>query len=88
MAASGNWHVYLLRCSDGSLYAGVALDLPRRIRQHNGEIAGGARFTRGRRPVSLAWSETHADRASAQRREAEIKGLSRRAKLELIARKA
>ena len=84
-SGTAGWSVYLLRCSDGSLYAGVARDLDRRLRQHNGELGGGARYTRGRRPVQLAWSEAHGDRASAQRREVQIKRLSRRAKLELIA---
>ena len=79
-----NWHVYLLRCADGSLYTGVASDLERRIRQHNGELAGGARYTRGRRPVKLVWSEPCDDRAAAQVREAEVRKLSRREKLALL----
>lgn len=81
-----NWYVYVLRCRDGSLYTGVARDVARRLRQHNGELAGGARYTRGRRPVSLLWSEVHADRAAAQSREALLKRLPRRAKLALIRR--
>lgn len=83
-AASGGWCVYLLRCRDGSLYTGVTSDLLRRLRQHNGEIAGGASYTRGRRPVELLWSEPCADRSSAQRREAAIRRLSRRQKLSLL----
>ncbi|MEE4662100.1 MAG: GIY-YIG nuclease family protein [Halieaceae bacterium] len=79
--AVDGWQVYLLRCADGTLYTGVTRDLPRRLRQHNGELAGGARYTRGRRPVSLLWSEAVADRAAAQAREAEIKKLSRLEKL-------
>lgn len=79
------WYVYLLRCADDSLYAGVATDLARRLRQHNGELAGGARYTRGRRPVELIWSESCADRAEAQAREAEIRRLSRAGKLRLAA---
>ena len=80
------WCVYLLRCRDGSLYAGVARDPERRLRQHNGELAGGARYTRGRRPVALVWIETFPDRAAAQRREAAIKRMPRAAKLSLIRR--
>lgn len=80
------WCVYLLRCADGTLYTGVARDLSRRLRQHNGELAGGAAYTRGRRPVSLLWSEGCADRSSAQQREAAIKALSRAQKLALIRR--
>jgi putative endonuclease len=78
------WHVYILECADGSLYTGIATDLERRLRQHNGVQAGGPRYTRGRRPVRLLWSETATDRGAAQQREAAIKGLDRRAKLRLI----
>ena len=83
VVAEDDWTVYLLRCADGSLYTGVARDLARRLRQHNGELVGGAQYTRGRRPVALLWSESCADRSTAQRREASIKKLSRREKLSL-----
>ncbi|NCF16897.1 MAG: GIY-YIG nuclease family protein [Haliea sp.] len=76
----------MLRCADGSLYTGVARDLERRLMQHNGECAGGPRYTRGRRPVSLMWSEPAADRSEAQQREAAIKRLPRVKKLHLIGR--
>ena len=76
--------MYILECEDGTLYTGVARDLARRLRQHNGELAGGPRYTRGRRPVRLLWSDTVVDRSLAQRREAAIKNLSRDAKLQLI----
>ena len=79
-----DWQVYLLRCADGTLYAGVARDLQRRLRQHNGELAGGARYTRGRRPVELVWAEGCDSRSEAQARESEIKALSRAGKLALI----
>jgi putative endonuclease len=78
------WQVYVLRCADGSLYTGVARDPQRRLRQHNGELVGGAQYTRSRRPVSLLWSEVCADRSAAQRREAAIKRLPREEKLRLI----
>ena len=84
--SDGDWCVYLLRCADGTLYTGVARDLQRRLRQHNGELAGGAAYTRGRRPVTLLWSESCADRGAAQRREARIRTLSRPQKLRLIRR--
>ncbi len=80
---TGGWWVYLLQCADGSLYTGVSRDLERRLRQHNGELCGGPKYTRGRRPVCLLWSESATDRAAAQRREAEIKRLPRRDKLTL-----
>jgi len=66
------------------LYTGVARDVQRRLRQHNGELVGGARYTASRRPVVLAWSETLASRSAAQRREAMIKKMSRSAKESLI----
>lgn len=78
------WHVYILKCADGSLYTGIARDLPRRLLQHNGNLVGGSRYTRGRRPVALLWSTTEPDRSAAQRREASIKKLSRIEKLRLV----
>ncbi|CAA0126318.1 Uncharacterised protein [Halioglobus japonicus] len=78
------WHVYILKCADGSLYTGVARDLQRRLRQHNGALVGGSRYTRGRRPVELLWSDTEPDRSAAQRREASIKKLTREEKLRLL----
>ena len=80
----GDWHVYILSCDDGSLYTGVTTDPSRRLREHNGEIAGGARYTRGRRPVELVWWERCSSRAEAQQREAEVKALSRPEKMQLI----
>lgn len=81
---AGDWHVYILRCDDGTLYTGVTVDVQRRLAQHNGKFAGGPRYTRGRRPVSLLWSEPAADRGAAQRREAAIKQLSKSEKLRLV----
>ena len=74
----------MLRCADGSLYAGVSNDLSRRLRQHNGDLVGGARYTRGRRPVQLVWRETAENRVAAQQREQQIKRLTRREKERLI----
>lgn len=67
------WYVYILRCADNSLYTGVATDLAARVTTHN--AGKGAKYTRGRRPVVLLYQEPAADRAAAQRREAEIKRL-------------
>ena len=77
------WHVYVLRCRDGSLYTGVTMDPARRLREHNGEMQGGARYTRSRRPVQLVWQEGCTSRSVALRREAEIRALSRQQKLKL-----
>ncbi len=79
------WQIYMVRCADGSLYTGITRDLERRLREHNGLAAGGARYTRARRPVTLVYLEEAPDRAGASRREAEIKRLDRRAKEALVA---
>jgi putative endonuclease len=81
---SATWHVYMLRCADGTFYTGVARDVDRRLLQHNGARAGGPKYTRGRRPVQLVWSEPAPDRSSAQQRETVIKRLKRRDKLNFI----
>lgn len=82
----GDWCVYMLQCADGSLYTGITRDVVRRLRQHNGEIVGGSRYTRSRRPVQLAWSTRVVCRSEAQRLEASIKSLSRAGKWALIRR--
>jgi len=79
------WFVYLVRCADSSFYTGVTTNLARRLRQHNGEIAGGAGYTRGRRPVCLVWSEACIDRSHAQRREYVVRRSPRSMKLRLEA---
>ena len=79
------WQVYLLQCADRSLYAGVTTDLARRLQQHNGRLAGGARYTKARRPVALVWSEACDSRSDAQQREYALRRLSREQKLALIA---
>ena len=76
------WYVYMLRCGDGSLYTGSTTDVERRLREHQGGT--GARYTRSRPPVTLAYTEEAPDRSAAQRREAAIKKLPRAQKLKLI----
>ena len=77
------WRVYILRCGDGTLYTGATNDLARRLSAH---AAGrGARYTRSRLPVTLAWSAPARGRSGALRREAAIKRLSRAEKLGLAA---
>ncbi len=77
------WHVYLLRCADGTFYAGITTDLARRLAEHNAGKAG-AKYTRARRPVALAWSEPASDRAAASRREYQVRKLPRTAKEALV----
>lgn len=67
------WSVYIVRCADGTLYTGTAKDLDARIADHN--AGRGAKYTRGRLPVTLVYTEPAADRAAAQRREHAIKRL-------------
>ncbi len=76
------WFVYLLRCTDGTLYTGIAKDVSRRCQQHNAGSA--SRYTRSRLPVVVVYQERHASRSLALRREAAIKALSRRQKMSLI----
>jgi putative endonuclease len=75
----------MLRCADGSLYTGVAKDLTRRLSEHNGGSGLGARYTRGRRPVTLVYAEAAPDRSAACRREHAIKRLKPSAKQALAA---
>jgi putative endonuclease len=74
-----NWHVYIISCSDSSLYTGITTDPVRRLRQHAG--GRGARYFRGRRPEKMIYLEAGHTRSSAARREAEIKALTRDGKL-------
>lgn len=77
-------YIYLVRCSDDSLYCGWTTDLKRRIDAHNGHIPGGAKYTRGRRPVTLVYSESFHQKQEAQRREYAIKRMTKTKKLRLI----
>ncbi len=76
------WLVYILLCSDDSFYTGITNNLERRVAQHAAKT--GAKYFRGRQPRKVVYLERGHDRSSASRREAEIKKLSRRAKVELI----
>jgi len=78
------WTVYLLRCDDDSLYTGITNDLSRRLAAHRAGKASA--YTRSRRPLRLVYREAARDRSAALRREAAIKRLTRKAKLELIGR--
>lgn len=74
--------VYILQCSDGSLYTGYTTDLHERVQKHND--GKGAKYTRGRGPVEVIYTETGEDVSWALSREAQIKKLDRRKKLQLI----
>lgn len=80
-----DWFVYILRCADDTLYTGITTELERRIAEHNDKNKNlGARYTRARQPVILAYHETYESRSIASKREAEIKRLNRQQKLLLI----
>jgi len=80
--------VYILRCQDNSYYIGKTTDITRRLREHNGEIKGGAKYTSGRRPVELVYTEQHQTVTEALRREFMLKKLSRDEKEKIIASSA
>ena len=69
----GAWHVYLVECADGTFYCGIAKDPARRLAEHNGVLPGGARYTRGRRPVVLLASKACAGKGEALKLERAIK---------------
>ena len=78
-----DWQVYIVECADRSLYTGIAMDVTARVAQHNN--GAGAKYTRGRRPVTLVYSEQADNRGMALRREHEIKQLPAAQKRLLIA---
>ena len=80
-----SWSVYILCCSDNSLYTGITTDVERRVTEHNDKSTNlGAKFTRGRQPVKLVFQELAVSRSQATKREMEIKSLTRTKKLNLI----
>lgn len=79
------WYVYLVRCADNTLYCGITTDVQRRLDEHNGLRAGGARYTRTRRPVHLELFVAQPDRSAASRLERQIQHLPRSRKLAFLA---
>ncbi len=75
--------IYILKCGDGTLYAGSTSDIAKRLREHNG-LKSGAKYTRSRRPVEVVYREECGTLAEARAREAEIKRMTRNEKLKLI----
>ncbi|SNV74137.1 GIY-YIG nuclease superfamily protein [Veillonella rodentium] len=76
--------VYIVKCADDSLYCGWTTNLKHRMEAHNGIIPGGAKYTRGRRPVQLVYAESFHEKQAAQRREYAIKRMSKTQKLRLL----
>jgi putative endonuclease len=75
-------YVYVIECVDGSLYTGYTTDVQRRVREH--DAGEGAKYTRGRTPVELVYSESFESKSAAMSREYEIKQLSRAEKERLV----
>ncbi len=79
------YFVYILKCSDGSLYTGITTDVKRRFAEHKHGLGG--HYTSAKKAVRIKYTERHSDRSSASKREAEIKSWPREKKLELITSK-
>ncbi|MFT5281057.1 MAG: putative endonuclease [Flavobacteriaceae bacterium] len=78
------WYVYIVKCSDDTLYTGVTTNISRRINEHNGEGKLGAKYTRARRPVELMYSYEYSDRSTASKEEYRIKKLTLQEKERLV----
>ena len=74
--------LYIVRCADGTLYTGITTDIVRRVEEHNSSSLG-AKYTRGRRPVTLVYTQSFRNRSLAAVEEARIKKLSRQEKIVL-----
>ena len=77
-----SWFVYILRCGDGTLYTGVTDDVQRRLAAHR--AGKGAKYTRGRGPLELVYTQEQPDKSAALHREWQVKRLSKKEKLALI----
>jgi putative endonuclease len=77
------WHIYIIRCGDGSLYTGIATDVRRRFAEHESGL--GARYLRGRGPLELVLSRPVGDRSEALRLEQRVKRLPKRLKELVVA---
>jgi putative endonuclease len=76
------YHLYILECTDGSLYTGITTDVRRRFEEHSS--GRGGRYTRSKVVTRILYTELHPDRSSALKREAEIKSWNRKRKLALV----
>lgn len=76
------WFIYIIYCTDDTLYTGITTDVERRYIQH--ELQKGAKYFRGRKPKKIVYQESVPDRSAASKREIEIKKLSRASKFLLI----
>lgn len=79
-----NWFVYLIRTTSGVLYTGISTDPARRLRQHQGDIVGGAKALRGKGPLQLVWQYQAPNRSIASQWEFQLKRLPKKAKEQLV----
>lgn len=79
------WYLYILRCKDNTLYTGIAVDVEARLEMHRS--GKGAKYTRGRGPLELVYTEECGSHSEALKREIAVKRLTRQKKEELIAKK-
>ena len=82
------WYVYMLRCSDNTLYTGITTDLERRVEEHNTDNKKGAKYTKVRRPVKLVYKKHCKDRSAAAVAEAALRKLTKAEKESLAAKPA
>lgn len=78
---ANSWKLYILRCGDGTLYTGITVDVRKRLEAHR--AGKGAKYTRGRGPLELIYSEDCGDHSTALRRELEVKAMHRDEKMKL-----
>ena len=76
------WYLYVLRCGDGTLYTGITTDVQARFAQHQG--GKGAKYTRGRGPLEVVYTEECEDHSAALKRELAVKALSREEKEKML----
>ena len=77
------WHMYVVRCGDGTLYTGVTTDITRRVNEHNASPRG-AKYTKSRRPVTLVYSKAYPNKSLAMKAEYRFKQLTRAEKIKDI----
>ncbi len=78
------WFVYMVRCSDHSLYTGIAKDVTRRVNEHNNSNKLGAKYTKARRPVELVYQKNAESRSDASKKEHKLRKLTKSEKEKLI----
>lgn len=80
------WYMYVVVCFDNSYYCGITTNLNRRLKQHNGKLKGGSKYTRSRRPCQYVYTKKAVDRSTASKLEYSFKQLSRKKKEEFLLR--